>query len=300
LFIFFGGGHNDSADNGVYAVRVGLDTPTAVVLMAPSSSAQIDRAYYNDGKPTSRHTYGSLVYHPGANGLISPIASATYGQALILPNMDRFNLATNTWDPQGTWASQPSVSGDSTGMSSCVDNSGNIYMALTNASGDRIMKWTPTPGTYHPGTWSVFATTQFASTWSNKEKALVYDPTRNRIIYFGSSGYAAYWNLATGAKTAITFIGPSAGSAPGKTWSNYCIERDSFFGYVAGTSTTILECRASDFYVSTVSITGTGPSFGGSPTPTSAYNRLKLDNDLGIVMLQNNYARQNLFAFRYK
>jgi len=299
LFIFFGGGHNDSDDNGVYAVRVGLDTPDVVALMAQSASKQIDVAYYSDGKPSSRHTYGSLVYHPGADGMMPIGAAALWGQALIMGNVDRFKLSTNTWDPAGRWASLPSGAPQS-GISAVVDNAGNIFATSNGSSGPKIMKWTPTAGTYYPGTWEVWTGTSLGANWWDTENALTYDPSRNRLVYFGAGSAAAWFDIATKARTAITFTGPAAGSAAGKSWSSYCPERDSFFGYEEGTSATMLECRASDFYVSTVSVAGTAPSSGGTPTPTGPYNRLKLDTNLGIVMLHNNWTNRNLFAFRYK
>ncbi len=302
-FIFFGGGHGDSDVNGVYAVRIGLDTPDRVVLKSNSTS-RIDNPYYADGTPTSRHSYGSNIYHPGADRLITPICAAAWGVANIYPNMDGFSLASNTWDTAGTWPSQPSTNGDSTGSSSCVDTSGNIYMSLTNGSGDRIMKWTPTGGTYSPGSWSTWVTTTFASVWFDKENALAYDPTRNRLIYFGVSGFALRWDLSTGTETGITWSGANASSAYGiKTVSEYCADRDSFFitpTPTAGSGAAIYEVDAGTFDVTAVSMSGSAPVRGASPDATSAYNRFHLDNTLGIALLHNSHSTQNLYAFRFK
>jgi hypothetical protein len=107
ILIAAAGGHNDAADNRVVSLRLTDDAPKWQLRMASSTETQRDVAYYSDGKPSSRHIYQSMHYVPQVNRLIHFGLRAAFGNAFNFAKVDAFNLDTNTWDPQGTWADAP-------------------------------------------------------------------------------------------------------------------------------------------------------------------------------------------------
>ena len=107
ILIAAAGGHSDSSDNRVVSLRLTDNAPSWRLRLAPSSPVAIDVAYYADGRPTSRHLYSSLLYVPQANRLMLFGVRGAYGNAHSFTKVDGFDLATNSWDPAGTWADVP-------------------------------------------------------------------------------------------------------------------------------------------------------------------------------------------------
>lgn len=69
--IFWGGGHTDYYGNEVYALD--LRSRTLLRLTKPSPVTNVDKCpeAYVDGNPSSRHTYGGLVYVPSQDAMFS-------------------------------------------------------------------------------------------------------------------------------------------------------------------------------------------------------------------------------------
>lgn len=107
ILIAGAGGHWDSPDNRVVALRLGDDLPLWRQLQAPSAVYKSDVAYYVDGKPSSRHLYGTIHFSPQLNRIMLFGARAVYGNAHFLPTVDGFDMASNSWDPAGTHANMP-------------------------------------------------------------------------------------------------------------------------------------------------------------------------------------------------
>jgi len=103
ILIAAAGGHGDSADNRVVAMGIGVDRPVWRQLCAPSQVTRKDVAYYDDGKPSSRHIYSMAHYVPQLNRIMLFGARSVFGSAYNYHSVDGFNLATNTWDPAGTY-----------------------------------------------------------------------------------------------------------------------------------------------------------------------------------------------------
>jgi hypothetical protein len=104
ILIAGAGGHFDSADNRVVAMRLLDNAPAWRQLSASSSVQRQNVAYYDDGKPTSRHLYNSVHYIPQLNRIMLFGAYGAYGSAHSFNTVDGFDLSTNTWDPAGTHA----------------------------------------------------------------------------------------------------------------------------------------------------------------------------------------------------
>ena len=105
LVIAAAGGHNDSADNGVYSIRLDVDAPGWRTRRAGSTQVQPNVLYYADGLPTSRHTYANVHYIASRNAvLLSGCRFGFGGGTPSGPGMDLFDLSTDQWLPRGTFA----------------------------------------------------------------------------------------------------------------------------------------------------------------------------------------------------
>ncbi|MFT3765178.1 MAG: hypothetical protein QM820_06635 [Minicystis sp.] len=111
IIIAAAGGHGDSSDNSVVSLVLAADAPVWVTRKASSMSPQQNVPYYPDGTPASRHTYQSTHVIESLDRVFLFGARFVYGAAYEFPTVDAFNLTTNEWDPEGTWASVPSGGG---------------------------------------------------------------------------------------------------------------------------------------------------------------------------------------------
>lgn len=111
IVIAAAGGHNDSADNRVVSLRLTDDAPRWQIRMASSTVAKRDAAYYDDGKPTSRHLYHSIHFVPAIQRVMLFGARGVYGAGGTQISVDGFNLDTQRWDPAKTHPEVPGGQG---------------------------------------------------------------------------------------------------------------------------------------------------------------------------------------------
>lgn len=159
---FHGGGHSDSANNGIWYYDLnGIDKPTGFVLVDISAVSAIqDAETYSDGRPSSHHTYAGQGYDPQTDSLLQFFGSR-WAQGQTPANSTKFDFMTGTWSTMvSNGDANPSVCIiDPVQRKCCVINhsgSGFFYRIDTNAKG---------------GTFSM-AQQNFDSMFS-------YDPTRN-------------------------------------------------------------------------------------------------------------------------
>jgi hypothetical protein len=107
ILIAAAGGHFDSYDNRVVALRITDPVPVWRQLAAPSAAVRQNSAYYEDGKPTSRHLYSTCHHIAQLNRVMLFGVRGAYGAAYSFNTVDAFNLASNTWDPAGSHADMP-------------------------------------------------------------------------------------------------------------------------------------------------------------------------------------------------
>lgn len=147
-----GQGHDDGPDNGVYSVRLDVDTPSVTTRKAASSSVAANVDYYSDGKPSARHTYWFTHWVPELSRYVLFGAKTLYGGA-VRDNLkvDAFNPATNTWDgvvsdsPGTAGSGYPDLPTDRARMTCRDPATGNFYALITNT----LYRWNPSaPGTY--------------------------------------------------------------------------------------------------------------------------------------------------------
>lgn len=108
LGIAAAGGHTDGTKNSVAVIDLLVDSPAWQEVCAQSPAHTYEVAYENDGKPASCHTYYSEIYVPARSRMMrfGAYAVSITGNTHF-PTVDGFNLATNTWDPAGTYANVP-------------------------------------------------------------------------------------------------------------------------------------------------------------------------------------------------
>jgi hypothetical protein len=186
------GGHNDYSGNETTGIDLGVDAPAWSLLNARSASVQTDVAYYNDGKPTSRHGYWGAQYSTKRSRLMLHFTRAAYGSAVSFVNSNGFNLANDTWDAQGTWANAP-------GPGLCRDSDDNVW---ATASTYQLWKWTSATDSW----------TQIATFGNPVYPTMAYDSRRDQLFALawgdgqasGSGVYAYRYTSGGTVQTAIT------------------------------------------------------------------------------------------------
>lgn len=157
------GGHLDSSDNRVVALRLTDDAPRWRLLLGGSTTVKMDVSHYPDGRPTSRHTYNTTHYIPQLNRVIMFGVRGAYGNAHSFPNVDGFNLATNSWDPAGTFANAP------------VGHLGAVWIRATGEVwSNNLARWSPVTKTW---TLPITKRSGDQSRWP-----LAHDSSRNQIF----------------------------------------------------------------------------------------------------------------------
>jgi len=108
IAIALAGGHTDGTKNSVAVIDLLANAPAWVEVSPQSPIHTYEVAYEADGKPASSHTYYTTMWIPATNRLMrfGAIAVSLSGNTNYF-TVDGFNLATNTWDPAGTYANMP-------------------------------------------------------------------------------------------------------------------------------------------------------------------------------------------------
>lgn len=135
------GGHGDSSDNSVLSFDLvsayGWELRKANTY---SGSGDNSVPYYADGSAASRHTYNTAHYSPTNARLLLHGTYSTHPNAVGFADTAGFNLATNTWDAQGTWDDVPAGG-------ACKDAAGNVW-AISDAPTRRVHKWVQSSATW--------------------------------------------------------------------------------------------------------------------------------------------------------
>lgn len=173
LFVH-GGGHNDSANNGMYVFDfAGTSRPTGwqtPLNISPVSAVRASSATYADGKPTSVHTYDGVVYASHNNHIYR------FGGAWYNPNGNftgasfKMNVATNQW------TQVPSYPGGGGGALTIYDPaSGKIFVTMSDTLSGYFYRT-------NDDTWS--GAKSYGSGFSFGSIG-AWDPTRNRGVIVG-------------------------------------------------------------------------------------------------------------------
>lgn len=186
LFVH-GGGHNDSANNGMYVFDfAGTTRPTGwqtPLNISPVSAVRAGSATYADGRPTAVHTYDGVVYASHNNHLYR------FGGAWYNPNGNftgasfKMNVANNQW------TQVPSYPGGGGGALTIYDAaSGKIFVTTSETFTGYFYRTSN-------DTWSGAKT--FGGGGFSFGSIGAWDPTRNRgVIVGGGTNYVLSLNFA--------------------------------------------------------------------------------------------------------
>lgn len=281
------GGHSDYAGNESIRIRLGIETPGATLLRAPSTSVQNDVSHYSDGKPSSAHSGFSLQYIAALNRIFRFGAGNTWGNGNGYNVIDAWDIAGNDWDAQGTWPTG-GLPFASDNVVRCVAKDANedVWMSRTD-TGD-IYKWTRSTGTL-----------SFVAQRSGYSYGVpwAHDPVRNRLVRFSATQGARFDPTNNCAETAVSFSGVTAGVQRYLT-ALWCPDRGTFLTMPwEDNAPAVYEVDPVTFAVSSLSIAGTQPP----AAPANGYgwlpNRFGYLADLKLCFYMADYST-NIWVFR--
>lgn len=252
--IVHGGGHTDSANNGVYifdfsgtTAPIGWDSPLIVSDVADVTE---DTATYSDGRPTSIHTYDGMVYATH-NDHIYRFLGAIYGPTGSGTQTSfKFNMATGSWSQLPNYP-HSTVYG---GMKTIYDAvSGNIFV-LSNEEFDGYFFRTDDDTYSGIKSFSEFVPWNSSGAW---------DSSRGRGIIVGDDANTIFTlNFSTETVTTSTFTptGDTTIFSDSGFSAVYDTSRDVYWlfgGPTAGSGwTTIYEMDAGTWVTTAHTLTG--------------------------------------------
>ena len=263
--IVWGGGHSDYSGNEIYAFDI--NTEKWIRVTNPSDPVQPSVLYYPDGLPTSRHTYGSLVFASGVDRFFSMGTGSAYGPTGYTngKNIDAFDFNSNTWSTNvGTIPD----SGNSLSVISAYDPSTGYIWTNSTLNGGRLVKYDPVTRT---ATAHAYHAMEYYAT-------AAIDPTRHIMVSVGGYGgnrQFLVWDLnnpdnppTSPASSGATALETS--QAPGFVFDPVS---NKFVGWDGGTSVYVLD---PDTWVWTrVDAAPTNTVTPTTPEPRGTYGRFR-------------------------
>ncbi len=263
--IVWGGGHNDYSGNELYAFDV--NSERWIRLTDPSDPVEPEVLYYPDGRPTSRHTYSSLVFAPNVDRFFSMGTGAAYGPTGYKngKNIDAFDFNTNTWSTNvGTIPD----TGNSLSVVAAYDPVTGYIWTNSTLNGGRLVKYDPVTRT---STAHAYKSMEYYGT-------AAIDSKRHIMVSIGGYGgqrQFLVWDLNNpdNPPTSPSTSGPNfleSAQAPG---FDYDPVSDRFVAWDGGTSVYLLD---PDTWTWTrVDAASTNTVTPTSPEPRGTYGRFR-------------------------
>lgn len=262
-----GGGHSDYAGNEVDSIDLSLDSPAWVELRAPTSAGNVVTGvdYYNDGRPSARHTYYGVVICEQKNELIILGGSIwNPSSATLTRDLAAFDLTTNDWKANGTRPDMPVGTTTLEAAAITIDDStGNIYVMAN----EMINRWTESSNAW------VETVPQYGGPYGFRAMS-AHDTTRNRILIVGGlAGNAKLYDLSDDSMSTPTLSGASASAVATQNDASMIYDEviDRFLIRLGGSGGTVYQINPSTFEVTTFTT-----SAGGSIpaiTDSGPYNK---------------------------
>lgn len=298
--IVHGGGHGDSANNGVYVFDfAGASLPTGWTLAGgaysdtPASNSSSLSSFssiagslstYADGRPVSVHTWDTLAY---ANGKLYRVGGAAYNSGNTCDNGYSFDLTNGVWTG---WTQGGSATPFVTGLTS-----GQYSNTVLSSPDGTALLWVRSSGSTFidlaTGTKTLVASPTIYGSFASATSA--YDSVNGRYLTLAAKtsssdtvfvGYQAFittvnWASKTATSTDITTSNyPSSNLA---TYFNTVTSKGASIVYDASRqvywvfgmekdltaspmATTLLEINANTFAVTPHTLTGDSITFSGT------------------------------------
>jgi len=258
VYLACAGGHGDWAGNEAYAIDLSADLPRWRLLRGPTPGNQIsnDVAYYADGRPSSTHLYYALHFVRARNRIFKMSSGSVWGSGNGNNNkVDGFNLATNDYDPMGTFADVPGGGGAISRPYAYDPNTDDAY---TFAAG-QFRKWTAATAAWS----NVAARPSYANDDIVQESPSAVDPTRQRVL-FTRNAYRTMQRqglLLTfgGSLTDAQLNGPAAAQANGGANGMQYVPTEDSFVLKTGTAGEVVLLNPDTFEARVQATTGTAP-----------------------------------------
>lgn len=169
-----GGGHSDSANNGMYIYDYSGDAaPTgwlSPLVISDLSAVRGNQATYGDGNPTSVHTYDGVV-HASHNNHIYRFGGSQYSNGFFTRTAFKYNIST------GQWARLPDYPGFQSAAKTIYDPvTGKIFVTMTDVDTGYFLRT-------DSDTWS--GSKSFAGNGFPFDSMAAWDTRRNRGILVG-------------------------------------------------------------------------------------------------------------------
>ena len=258
VYLAAAGGHADWMGNEVYEIDLSVDAPTWRILRGPSAGNTIvfGADYCTDGRPSSTHLYYALHFVRGKNRVFKLSAGSVWGSGNESnSNVDGFDLATNDWDPAGTWDAGSPHNAAINRPYAQHPTTEDLYTFF----GGAFRRWNAADGTWQ----------RLADRPSYANDDVVYgsasavDPSRSRVI-FARNVYRAAMSQGlaltfSGALSDVTFTGTNVADALGAQVAMRWLQSEDAFILKTDTSGQVLRIDASTFVVSALTTTGPNP-----------------------------------------
>ncbi len=228
VYLACAGGHADWAGNEVYGIDLDRDQPEWRILRDPTDGAFIvtDQAYYTDGRPSSTHLYYALHFVRSRDRIFKMSAGSVWGSGNgNNNNVDAFDLATNDWDPAGTWAASAPGGGAIDRPYAQDPTTDDTYTFSVGS----FRVWTASTGAWN----TLAARPSYANDDIVSRSPSAVDPTRQQVLFTRNAyrvGQLQGLLLSfAGTLTDVTFTGPEAAAAiSGQSGMEYLPGEDAF------------------------------------------------------------------------
>jgi hypothetical protein len=282
------GGHGDYYGNEVLRFNAASNTPgwTMIKTSSPESVVTNDSSRYTDGSPAAVHGYHSQRYVPQRNWVFSVGSTAISRLGGTKPDCVVYDIASNTYLPQGTVPDMPAMILAEQGI---WDDpaTGDIY----HTAGYVINRWNQATNRWSPHIADVPTFYGFASVCCT-------DTTRRRALLLAGDPAARVPQLFTFSTQSAQSISPTGDTSIVNSTGHYgmvfCPTTDRFYAMTGGAgSTGLYEINPTTWVISAK--TTTGGNAMPAAASTGVFTRFLYVAQLGGVLYFPQYSANAWF-----
>lgn len=250
LFVH-GGGHHDSANNGVYIFEFdGTDAPTGWTVAGQSAvSAVVANGTYSDGRPQAVHTYDGAAFH---NGFGYRFGGSQFNNGGAASGAWKFNASTGAWTSVGSMPSGQGLNNTTT----YDPVTGKILIPYLSGAQDEYVVFRTSTDTFSA------VKTLASGIFQLSDSSAGYDSSRSRSLMIGG-GFARLITVNWTAETATISTPSLSSSTPQNIQGPSCFydaaaDRFWVFGGTDGSAgwSNIYEIHPTTFVVTAHALSG--------------------------------------------